>query len=101
LLTAIAKGEERPTASAKEYPRYCPNCGNPLAEQSQSCPVCRKNGKTMLRMLRYTKPYKVQMAGAGLLLILTTIVELVPPYLTKVLIDDVLQPDHAGAALLW
>src|SRR5690606_29719558 len=50
--------------------------------------------------LSYAKPYKLQMAGAGLLLIVTTAVELIPPYLTKVMIDDVLQPGNTGSALL-
>lgn len=100
LLTALAKGEERPVASEREFPRYCPKCGTPLQEGSQQCPVCRQNGKTVLRMLSYAKPYKLQMAGAGLLLIVTTAVELIPPYLTKVMIDDVLQPGNTGSALL-
>jgi len=101
LLGAMAKGEERPTASDNEFPRYCPSCGNPLAEGTQVCPVCKNNGKVVLRMLRYAKPYKLQMAAAGFLLVLTAIVELIPPYLTKIMIDDVLQPGDMGSTLLW
>jgi ATP-binding cassette subfamily B protein len=55
----------------------------------------------MVRMLSYAKPYKLQMIGAASLLILTAIVELIPPFLTKVMIDDVLQPKSAGSTLLW
>jgi len=100
LITAIAKQEERPVAGANEFPRYCPRCGSPLSEGSQVCPVCKNNGKVLLRMLRYAKPYKFKMAAAAVLLVLTTAVELVPPYLTKVMIDDVLQPGAIGPALL-
>ncbi|MBB6733691.1 ABC transporter transmembrane domain-containing protein [Cohnella zeiphila] len=101
LLTAMAKGEERPVVSEKEFPKYCPNCGNPLTEGSQSCPICKSKGKALVRMLRYAKPYKSQMAVAIVLLMVTAVVEMVPPYLTKVLIDDVLTPKNMGSALLW
>jgi ATP-binding cassette, subfamily B, bacterial len=101
LIGAVAKDEERPTASENEFPRYCPNCDNPLSEGTQVCPICKNNGKVMLRMLRYAKPYKLQMAAAGFLLILTAIVELIPIYLTKIMIDDVLQPKDMGSTLLW
>ncbi|MFC5529031.1 ABC transporter transmembrane domain-containing protein [Cohnella yongneupensis] len=100
LATAMAKAEERPTISEKELPRYCPSCGNPLTEGTQTCPACKNNGKVIGRMLRYAKPYKKQMIAAAVLLILTTLVELIPPYLTKVLIDDVLQPKGIGTSLL-
>jgi ATP-binding cassette, subfamily B, bacterial len=101
LLTAIAKGEERPAVSEKEFPRYCPTCSNPLMEGTQVCPICKSKGKVMARMLRYAKPYKTRMIMAAVLLILTTVVELIPPYLTKIMIDDVLQPKSAGSTLLW
>ncbi|MFD2612274.1 ABC transporter transmembrane domain-containing protein [Paenibacillus gansuensis] len=101
LITAIAKGETRPIATKKEFPLYCSNCGSPLQEGTQTCPMCRNNGKVIFRMLSYAKPYKKQMCLAGLLLILTAILELIPPYLTKVIIDDILQPKDMGSALLW
>lgn len=100
LLTAMAKGEERPALSEKEFPRYCASCDNPLSEGTQVCPVCKSNGKVIARMLQYAKPYKLQMAGAGILLVLTTLIELIPPFLTKVMIDDVLQPKNIGQSLL-
>ncbi|MGZ9584505.1 ABC transporter ATP-binding protein [Paenibacillus marinisediminis] len=100
LLSAMAKQEELPAASQKEFPRYCPNCHNPLAEGSQTCAVCKNNGKILGRMLRYAKPYKVQMVIAAILLVISTGIELIPPYLTKVMIDDVLKPDSLTSTLL-
>lgn len=100
LLSAIAKGEERPVVSERELPRNCHSCGHPLAEGTQVCQFCKDNSKVAARMLRYTKPYKLHMAAAACLLITTTLVELVPPYLTKVIIDDVLGPNDLGSTLL-
>ncbi|RAP75029.1 ABC transporter ATP-binding protein [Paenibacillus montanisoli] len=100
LLGAMAKKEERPVVSERDFPRYCQNCGNPLSEGTQICQICTRNGKVAARMLRYTKPYKLQLAATAVLLIATTLVELVPPYLTKVLIDDVLGPKDVGSTLM-
>lgn len=100
LLSALAKEETIPVLSEKDVPRYCTSCGNPLDEGTQVCQLCRNTGKAAARMLGYAKPYKLQMITAAALLVLTTLVELVPPYLTKVMIDDVLQPKSTGSALL-
>ncbi|MBP1990636.1 ABC transporter ATP-binding protein [Paenibacillus eucommiae] len=101
LLAAIAKGEERPAATEKEFPRFCPSCSMQLAEGTQSCPVCKPKGKIIIRMLSYAKPYKLQMVGAALMLIVATLIELIPPYLTKVIVDEVLQPKNMGESLMW
>ncbi|MDB4868135.1 MAG: transporter [Cohnella sp.] len=101
LLTAMAKDEERPAMSEKEFPRYCPTCDHPLLDGTQVCPICKSKGKVMARMLRYAKPYKSRMIMAAVLLIITTVIELIPPFLTKIMIDDVLQPRTAGSTLMW
>lgn len=100
LLSALAKEEAVPVLSEQDIPRYCASCGNPLDEGTQVCQLCRNTGQAAARMLGYAKPYKLQMITAATLLVLTTLVELVPPYLTKVMIDDVLQPKNTGSALL-
>ena len=100
LISALAKGEEPPVISERDSPRYCPDCGLPLPESTQVCQLCANNGKLAVRMLRYAKPYRLRMAIAAVLLILTTVLELIPPYLTKVMIDDVLQSGGREALLL-
>lgn len=101
LISAVAKGEERPTVSEKEFPRHCPKCRNPLPDDSRACPACKSNGKVLFRMLKYAKPYRLQMIVAAMMLILTTLVELVPPFLTKLIVDNVLTPKDMGSTLLW
>jgi len=100
LLGALAKQEELPVASERDFPRVCKTCGNPLGEGTQVCQQCLNNGKVAGRMLRYAKPYKLQLALAACMLVGTTLVELVPPYLTKIMIDDVLQASGPGTSLL-
>ncbi|HJT20358.1 MAG TPA: ABC transporter ATP-binding protein [Nitrospira sp.] len=47
--------------------------------------------KTLLRVLHYLRPYRVLVVGTFLFAGLTTGFELVPPWLIKVVIDDVVQ----------
>lgn len=47
-----------------------------------------------LRLLTYTKPYKKSLTIAFILLILTTVGQLIGPFLVKVFIDDYLTPRH-------
>ncbi|SFF08172.1 ATP-binding cassette, subfamily B [Paenibacillus catalpae] len=101
LISALAKSEELPVLSERDIPKQCPTCGNPLHEGTNVCQLCMNSGKAAARMLRYAKPYKGQLAVAACMLILTTLVELVPPYLTKVIIDDVLQARNLGSTLLF
>ncbi|WP_108992135.1 ABC transporter ATP-binding protein [Paenibacillus agaridevorans] len=100
LIGALAKKAELPVVSERDLPRFCPTCGHPLGEGTGVCQFCLNKGQAAARVLHYAKPYKTQMATAAFLLILTTLIELVPPYLTKLIIDDVLQPKGTGSALL-
>ncbi|WP_336790413.1 ABC transporter ATP-binding protein [Paenibacillus sp. MMO-177] len=101
LISALAKSEELPVLSERDIPKHCPTCGNPLHEGTKVCQLCMNSGKAAARMLRYAKPYKGHLAAAACMLILTTFVELIPPYLTKVIIDDVLQAQNKGSILLF
>ncbi len=47
--------------------------------------------KTLLRVLQYLRPYRLLVFGTFLSAGLTTAFELIPPWLVKVLIDDVIQ----------
>ncbi|PYI55129.1 ABC transporter ATP-binding protein [Paenibacillus flagellatus] len=101
MIQAVLKDEEPPVPSAKDEPKTCPTCRSRLPEGTNVCPTCMDKGKVIVRLLGYAKPYKKHMIAAALLLMLATLMELVPPYLTKVIVDDVIQPKSVGHALLW
>ena len=56
--------------------------------------------KSLLRVLRYLRPYRLLASITLLCAMLTTALELVPPYLVKIVIDDVIQARRAGL-LIW
>ena len=78
-----------PTKDESELKR-CPRCDLPLIEGSRVCPACFKKHRVILRILAYLKPQWHATALFVLLLLTGTAVSLVPPYLTRPLVDHVL-----------
>ncbi|MEW9105755.1 ABC transporter ATP-binding protein [Paenibacillus sp.] len=100
LLQALIKEEELPIPSADDLPKRCSKCGVQLINHYANCPRCTDKVKAFKRVLEYAKPFKKWVGITSLLVIVTTIIELIPPYLTKIIVDDVLQPTHPAASLL-
>ena len=88
-LKALLEGEPMPELD--DQVRLCPKCGRPLPEHSDVCEGCLSRGKTMLRLFQYTTPYRSRIIWGTFLTFLGTAINLVPPYLTMRLIDDVLR----------
>jgi ATP-binding cassette, subfamily B, bacterial len=79
----------------------CPHCEAPLlpGEECAACssPVPRPpSTSTLFRLWRFAKPYQGQLLAGFLLTLLATAANLVPPYLTMPLMDNVLIPYQNG-----
>ncbi|MCX7993571.1 MAG: hypothetical protein N2651_07855, partial [Fimbriimonadales bacterium] len=98
-LEAMLKDEEPPPFEHKQL--VCEKCGRPIPEDSVSCPACRSQGQVLVRLMRLVRPYWKYMWLSTFLAIITAAVELTPPYLTKILIDEVLVPRSNAHLFLW
>jgi ATP-binding cassette subfamily B protein len=81
----------------------CPSCGAILAADQKKCPDCGVvKGKPALgalyRVARFAAPHKWIVLLGFLLMVASSSAVLVPPYLTKSLIDDVLIPAYEDPA---
>jgi ATP-binding cassette subfamily B protein len=73
----------------KHAEHRCPKCGRALRRSGEVCEACIDRRKVMLRLFLYLIPYKwLALGGLALTFGLTTTTVL-PPYLTKVLVDNV------------
>jgi len=70
--------------------RTCPGCGGPLPEGSSVCPRCLKKMKVIRRLLALSAPHKGKIIVLASLMLMGTATSLLPPYLIKVMVDDVL-----------
>jgi ATP-binding cassette subfamily B protein len=98
-IEQLAKGEPLSINLKRERVR-CPRCRRLLPEKDGICPACVNRSKTMLRIARYLRPYRWQAVGLAGLSLVTTAINLAPPYFQGTLIDEVLQ-SHRNIGRLW
>lgn len=92
-LSQLARvGEIPPDIEEERMQRVCPKCGSALDEWTRSCPRCSPKGKTVKRLLSYVKPYTNTVLLISILLIISTVLQLIPPLINRELIDKVLAP---------
>lgn len=80
----------KPVPEIEDRVRACPKCSRPLPADSDVCTACLNRGKTLLRLFEFTKPYRGRLAWGTFLIVAGTVFQLLPPYLTQHLVDDVL-----------
>ncbi len=89
----------------------CPSCKAPLEPDQDECPICTKvmytppSTWTLFRLWRFAKPYRGELALGFFLMLASTCAHMIPPYLTKPLMDNVLIPfqNHkvVDSSLVW
>ena len=80
----------------------CLVCGRFLVDQSSKvCPHCIQRGKLLRRLVELARPYWGKLSVIILLLVGGVLVDLLPPYLTRILIDDVLRAGANQNWLIW
>ena len=85
---------EEPLVSAEDdfNPRKCPKCGMTLEFKGDLCSRCINRGAIFSRVIRLMRPY----AGWAVLMIVILLASItlmmVPPFLTKYLVDVVINP---------
>ncbi|MCX7014908.1 MAG: ABC transporter ATP-binding protein [Candidatus Sumerlaeota bacterium] len=85
---AKARGRP-PKAVPRRRANRCEVCGAAVRHNERVCRNCLDKSLVTARLLRYLYPYRwIAVVGLALTLALTAM-QLAPPYLTKILVDDV------------
>jgi len=89
-------------AVSAEHDKRCKKCDSLIPDWADSCPSCLRKRRILWRLLAYVMPYKkLVFIGLGAATGVTAL-QLVPPVLTKYLIDGVLTPGpDQKPDLLW
>ena len=69
---------------------FCPKCGRKLAHPDADCMNCKGKGKMAEVLFGYIKPYIKPLLVSIFLSVVTTGMALVPPYITKMMVDDII-----------
>ncbi len=80
----------------EEIERNCGNCGRQYPRHTKVCPFCISRTRTLFRIFSFARPYRLQLVCISILMTLSAVIQLVPPRLTKYLLDDVLIKKNTG-----
>lgn len=92
-------------APAEDDTPRCAACQTPLPPDSDECPACARQQAphtstwVLLRLWRFARPYKKQLAAGFGLTLASTAASLVPPYMTIPLMDEILIPYQSGTPI--
>ncbi len=67
----------------------CPKCGRTLLRAGAECLKCQSKNTVLSKLMRYVLPHKRLLTVTMILSFLYTAFALIPPYITKILVDDV------------
>lgn len=81
--------------------RQCPECGLPLPAAGEACPRCTGGRGIFMRTLGLMKPYRSYILLLLGLLVVRVGLNLIPPYLVRILVDEVLEPRVNAGWLMW
>ena len=74
----------------------CEKCGKLLPEKDGICPACIQRLATLQRIGSYLKPYKWRSILLATASIIGTLSEIVPPWITRHIVDDALVPKEGA-----
>ena len=78
---------------------FCPKCGRKLPNPEAECINCSGKSKLISKFGKYVIPEKKALFICMLLSVAATALSLVPPYITKIMVDDVI-PGKDSAMLV-
>ncbi|NQU10901.1 ABC transporter ATP-binding protein, partial [bacterium] len=94
-------GSQAPAAVPVDE-RLCPKCSRLIPEWTDGCPRCLHRRRILLRLLGFAQPYRGLLITGLLSALVAAGLQLVPPKLTKHLINQVLTAGPAQRPeLLW
>ena len=73
---------------------FCPKCGRKLPSPNAECINCSGKGKVISKFSKYIFPEKKSLILCMILSVITTAMALVPPYVTKELVDNVIPQNN-------
>ncbi len=102
LRERVEKGVEVSAPDFASEGQHCLSCGKRLLDPSlKVCPSCIKRGQVMRRLIYLARPYWRQTAFKFLMMFGLVFLDLLPPYLTRILIDQVLTTQAHTEWLAW
>ncbi len=89
--------ENEPIKQKEKKRTTCPKCGSPLPPGAKLCPRCRGKKELLRGMYEIIKPYRWMLLLSILLFLSVSLLQLVSPYLSGILVDEYIRADKMPA----
>jgi len=96
---AVTRAEPPVLPADTEAETHCPRCKLLLPEGTRVCPACMSKARVLARLATYLRPFVKETVLLSSMILATTGLGLISPYLTKPLMDVVLVPRSQSVAL--
>ncbi|MBE6671990.1 MAG: ATP-binding cassette domain-containing protein [Ruminococcaceae bacterium] len=100
-IRAQIEGEAYEAHEHKKMGGVCPKCHRPLAPGASVCPRCRSKKDLLAGILSIIKPFRLTLAFSILLFIAGSLLQLITPYVSRVLVDDYIRADKKPALVAF
>ncbi len=90
VLSDLIQGRT-PEMPEEDERAYCRRCGSPLPSRGENCPLCVPTGVILRRLVGFVAPYKGRVAILVAATLAMVAAQAAPPYLTKLIVDNVIQ----------
>ncbi|WP_419874688.1 ABC transporter ATP-binding protein [Candidatus Pristimantibacillus sp. PTI5] len=81
-----------PALEASMETSKCSQCDMPSVPGTGKCSSCSSRWSMLRRLAAYCTPHRGPMLVCALLLVLSVFIEVIPPYLIKMIVDEVAKP---------
>lgn len=92
LIDSWVQESEWDTDSVNIKRSLCPRCARPIPKGMDLCQSCLDKGKLLRRSLSYVQPYGGLVLGVILLMTLSSVLALLPPFLGRYMVDRIITP---------
>jgi len=100
VINELAKGKQPPGPEPAEA-AYCRRCGAPLLERGGNCTGCVQRLRVFWRLLGLLQPYRGKVVCMMLSTLLMVAAQMGPPYVTKMIVDEVIKGHDYARLSLW
>jgi ATP-binding cassette subfamily B protein len=88
--------------SSEELPSpFCIRCRYPLPDVEDKCPRCVPRLKIFKRIISMAASYRIKIFYLMVVIALGVIFQVLPPYITKKIVDDVIQNGNSGRLIYY
>ena len=83
--------------------KSCHKCGKPFPRGARTCPKCSSKKQALSRLLEIAKREWLLIVASMLLFALTTVINVIMPYINRVMVDDYIQssPPDSEQQIFW